>query len=209
MKLYVGPSSGNSYKVQILIALLNIPCEIVVLDMGKNEHKSETFRKINPRGQLPTLVDGDLILWDSSACLLYLGRKFGGEQWAPSKLEDAAVVAEWLALAGNEIQMGLQYARRGVQRGRWIVGNLEQLSAIGRLGLEVLESRLAHHPWLYFDRPTIADLANFPYVDTAPEVGIDLAADYPGVHAWIARCKALPKWPTRDIAQWKATPFKV
>ena len=119
-----------------------------------------------------------------------------------------AIIAEWLALAGNEIQMGLQYAYRGVKRGNFIAGNLEQLQAVGRVGLAALESRLSKHQWLCFDRPTIADVANFPYVDSAPDAGIDLA-EYPGVKAWVARCKALPKWPSRDISRWKTTSFEV
>ena len=49
---------------------------------------------------------------------------------------------------------------------------------------------------LALDRPTIADIACFPYVETAPEAKIALDP-YPKIAAWLARCKALPGWPAR------------
>jgi glutathione S-transferase len=103
---------------------------------------------------------------------------------------------QWLALAASEIQFGLQYARRGLAQGRWTAGNLEQSQAIARVALTALEARLAKHAWLALERPTIADVACFPYVETAPESGIALVA-YPNISAWLARCKALPGWPAR------------
>jgi glutathione S-transferase len=108
-----------------------------------------------------------------------------------------AQVMQWVALAGNEIQFGLQYARRGVLQDRWTVGTLEQGQALGRVALSALEGRLKDHDWLALDRPTIGDVACFPYVETAPEARIPLDP-YPGVKAWLARCKALPGWAARE-----------
>jgi glutathione S-transferase len=104
---------------------------------------------------------------------------------------------QWLALAGNEIQFGLQYARRGVNQGRWTAGTLEQGQALGRVALNALEGRLKSNDWLALDRPTIADVACFPYTETAPEAKLPLEP-YPGVTAWLARCKALPGWAERE-----------
>jgi glutathione S-transferase len=56
-----------------------------------------------------------------------------------------------------------------------------------------MEGRLQRHPWLALDRATIADLACYPYVQTAPEAGVPLE-DYPAVGAWIQRVEALPGW---------------
>lgn len=196
MKLYCAHPSGNSYKVQILIALLGIPCEKVLLDLTKREHKTPEYLKISPRGEVPALVDGDVTVWDSSACLVYLARRYGGEDWLPLAPAALAHVMQWLALAGNEIQYGLQYARRGLLLGRWTAGTLEQGQAMGRVALATLEQRLAGHDWLAADRPTIADVACFPYVETAPESKVPLDP-YPAVRAWLDRCRALPRWPAR------------
>jgi glutathione S-transferase len=197
MKLYYTPGSGNSYKVRILLSLLKVPYEKVIIDTRNQEHKKPPFRKLNPRGELPVLEDDGTILWDSAACLVYVARKHGGEQWLPPDPAAMAQVMQWVALAGNEIQFGLQYARRGVLRDRWTAGTLEQGQALGRVALDALEGRLKDNEWLALGRPTIGDIACFPYVETAPEARVPLAP-YPAVVAWLARCKALPGWAARE-----------
>lgn len=206
MRLYGGAESGNSWKIRILLEQLDVPYELVPVDLLKWQHKSAAFRVgFNPRGQVPVLEDDGHRFWDSAACLVYIARKHGREDWLPTDAAGLAEVMQWLALAGTEIQFGLQYARRGVMRDRWVAGNLEELQAIGRLALEALEWRLKDHDWLALDRITIADIACFPYVFHAPEAKLPLDP-YPGIECWLARCQARPNWarapepPTRHYA---------
>ena len=196
MKLYFVAVSGNSYKVRILLSLLNVPYEKVVVDTKNGEHKRPPFLKLNPRGEIPVLEDDGVVLWDSCAILVYLARKHGGEKWLPSEPAAMGEVMQWVALAGNEIQFGLQYARRGVLQDRWTAGTLEQGQAMGRVALNALELRLKDNDWLALVHPTIADVACFPYIETAPEARVPLEP-YPAVTAWLARCKALPGWAAR------------
>ena len=184
--------SGNAYKPRVLLEMLKVPYEKVMVDSGKKENKTEAFLKINPRGEIPALEDGGKVFWDSTACLVYIARKHGGDQWLPGDPAGMAEVTQWLALAQNEIRYGLQIGR-GNLRGSRKWGNLAELQEHGRAGLKVLEGRLKDHPWLALDRPTIADLACYPYVHTAPEAGVPLE-DYPAVTAWIKRLEALPGW---------------
>jgi glutathione S-transferase len=196
MKVYVWKHSGNSYKLRVLLALIGVEYEEVMVNFRTHEHKSADYRKINPRGQVPALVDGEMVLWDSAACLVYIARKFGGEQWLPSAPAPMAEVMNWVSLAGNEMLYGLQYARRGLTRGICSAGTVEQMQVNGRIALDVVEARLATQDWLALGHPSIADIACFPYVETAPEGGMPLAP-YPRITAWLARCKALPQWPAR------------
>jgi glutathione S-transferase len=198
MKLYLVAVSGNSYKVRILLSLLKVPHELVFVDTRNKAHKKQPFLSLNPRGEVPVLEDDGVVLWDSAAILVYLARKHGGEQWLPVAPGPMAQVMQWVALAGNEIQFGLQYARRGVLQDRWTAGTLEQGQAMARVALNALELRLADHAWLALDRPTIADIACFPYVETAPEARVPLDP-YPAIQAWLARCKALPGWAERRM----------
>jgi len=198
MKLYLVAISGNSYKVRILLSLLKVPHELVFVDTRNKAHKKQPFLSLNPRGEVPVLEDDGVVLWDSAAILVYLARKHGGEQWLPDAPGPMAQVMQWVALAGNEIQFGLQYARRGVLQDRWTAGTLEQGQAMARVALNALELRLADHAWLALDRPTIADIACFPYVETAPEARVPLDP-YPAIQAWLARCKALPGWAERRM----------
>lgn len=196
MKLYMSAASGNAYKVRVLISLLKLPCEQITVDLANKEQKKPEFLKLNPRGEVPVIEDNGTVIWDSAACLVYLARKYGGEQWLPGDPAGMAEVQQWLALAATEVQIGLQYTRRGIKQGRWVAGDLEQGQAIGRVALTALENRLKDHDWLAGNHPTIAEPACFPYVDTAPDANLPLE-QYPGIVSWIARCKALPGWAPR------------
>ncbi len=197
MKVYVFKPSGNSYKVRILLGLLGTPHELVYLDPKKHEHRAPEFMKINPRGEVPAIDDNGLVLWDSAACLTYIARKHGGDQWLPVEAGAMAQVMQWVSLAATEIQCGLQYGRRGVLNGRWTLGELELANAFGRVALDIMEARLKQNDWLALGRPTIADIACFPYVETAPQGKQPLDA-YPAIRAWLERCRALPGWPKRE-----------
>jgi glutathione S-transferase len=196
LKFYTNAASGNAYKVAILLSLLEVPHEKIAIDLSAGQSKEPAFRALSPRAEIPVVEEGGLSFWDSSACLVYIARRFGGSQWYPEEAADVAEIAQWLALAGNEIQFGLQYARRNVRRKKDDGEIHEQYVANGRLALSVLEGRLAKNEWVALRRLTIADIACFPYVALAPDAGIDLAG-YVGVSAWLDRCKSQPGWPAR------------
>ena len=147
------PHSGNSYKVRILLSLLKVPHEMVASTRRTARHKQRPFLDLNPRGEVPVLEDDGHVLWDSAACLVYIARKHGGEQWLPTAPGPMAEVMQWVALAGNEIQFGLQYARRGVLQDRWTAGTLEQGHALGRVALD-RAGRAAQGPRLARHRPS-------------------------------------------------------
>ena len=195
MKLYMTESSGNAYKVRVLASLLKVPYDSVEVDWDGKEHKSPAFTKMNPRGQVPVMEIDGKVIWDSTAHLIYLARKHGGEKWFPSDPLAMAEVAQWLALAQNEIFFGLQWAR-GVKKG-FRGGSVEEYQGYGRKGLDVLSWRLKENEWLALGRPTIADIACYPDVKRSPEAGVPLEP-YPAVRRWLARCEALPGWVKLD-----------
>jgi glutathione S-transferase len=194
MKLYMTASSGNAYKPRLLLEMLNVPYEKAVLDSKNKEHKQPAYLKINPRGQVPALEDEGRVFWDSTACLVYIARKHGGEKWLPTDPAGMAEVTQWLALSNNELHYGLQWGRGVVNKIK--TGNLEEYQGYGNNGLKVLEGRLKDHDWLALDRPTIADLACYPYTAVSPEGGFKLE-EYPAVQAWVKRVEALPGWVKR------------
>jgi glutathione S-transferase len=194
MKLYMSDSSGNAYKVRLLLEMLKVPYEKVMLDFPGKEHKQPAFLKINPRGQVPALEDEGHVFWDSTACLVYIARKCKDERWLPLDPAGMGEVAQWLALSNNELHYGLQWGRGVVNKIK--VGNLEEYQGYGYRGLEVLEGRLKDNEWLACGHPTIADLACYPYVKVSPEGGFKLES-YPSVVAWTERVEALPGWVKR------------
>lgn len=189
MKLYTNARSGNSYKPRLLLSMLDVPYETVAIDLAKREQKQPDFLKLNPRGQVPALDDAGTVIWDSTAILVYLVRKHGGDAWLPVEPEPMAKVMQWLSFAQNEIHYGLQFARAIQHFGRR--GDLEECRAYGRTALAVLQGHLANHPWLALERMTIADIACYPYVAMAPDADVALD-EYPAIVAWIDRIKAQP-----------------
>jgi len=195
MKLYMSQNSGNAYKARLLLSMLNVPHEQAVLDVRGGEHKKAPYLKINPRGQVPAMEDGERVFWGSTACLIYIARKHGGDKWLPTDPGGMAEVAQWLELAQNELHYGLQWAR-GNKTGVRKVGDYEEYKGYGVNGLALLEGRLKNNQWLALGRPTIADVACYPYAAVSPEGGFKLE-DYPAVTAWVKRVEALPGWVKR------------
>lgn len=194
IKLYTTKNSGNGYKVRLLASLIGAPFEQVFVDFGTKEHKQPPYLGINPRGQVPALEAEGRTLWDSTACIVYVARKYGGESWLPTDPLGMAEVAQWLALAANEIQFGIQAARGILKLGR--TGDLSECQARGRVALDVIEQRLADTPWLALGRPTVADIACQAYVGVADEAGIEMDA-FPNTRAWLKRIEGLPGWVGR------------
>ena len=188
IRLYGAPLSGNAYKARLLLELLGLEYEETVIDLQAGENRTETFLALNPRGQIPTLVDGEVTVWDSQAILVYLARRYG-EAWLPMEPAPMAGIMQWLALAENELLFGLARARAVKFFGRDF--DLASCQGYGRAGLEVLERRLAGHEWLAAGKPTIADIACMPYAALSYMGDIPLD-DYPSVRAWIDRVRALP-----------------
>ena len=188
IKLYGMALSGNAYKVRLLLELLGVEYEEIPVNLRTGENRTESFLALNPRGQVPTLADGDVTVWDSQAILVYLARRYG-QEWLPTEPVPMAEVMQWLAVAENELLFGLARARAVVFFGRDF--DLASCQAYGRAGLEVLERRLAGHEWLAAGRPTIADIACMPYAALSHmgEIPLD---DFPSVRAWIDRIRALP-----------------
>lgn len=189
MKLYDLELSGNCYKVRLFAALAHIPLEIVPVDFLGGAHKRAPLIDLNPWGELPILVDGDRVLRDSQAILVYLAGKEGGAAWWPAEPALQADVVQWLSTAANEIQHGPASARL-VDKFGYAIDKPEALRRAARI-LALLDAHLARHDWLAASRPTIADCAVYPYVALAGEGGIELAP-YAHIGRWIARIKALP-----------------
>lgn len=75
--LYTFKGSGNSYKVRLLESLLGIKLEHIELDFLADEQHSKQFLAINPRGEVPCLVDGEKTFNDSSSILTWLAGRYG------------------------------------------------------------------------------------------------------------------------------------
>lgn len=190
IQLYGHELSGNSYKVKLLLSLVHLDYEWIRVDLMSGAHKKPDFLALNPFGQVPVLVDGDTTIADAQAILVYLARQYGGEVWLPLEAEPLSRIVRWLSTTAGEIRQGPESARL-YHLFKATSINLERANQKSDFILSQLNEHLRDRPWLELERPTIADIAAFPYIALAPDVQISLDA-YPHVLAWIDRIKKLP-----------------
>lgn len=187
--LYDLEPSGNCYKVRLLASLLGAPLEIVPVDFLGGAHKRPDFLRLNPFGELPVLEEDGLVLRDSQAILIYLARRHGGEAWLPSAARGEALVAQWLSTAANEVARGPNDARLHDKFGYAL--DVARARADADRLLAIMDAHLATRDWLALDRPTVADVACYPYLSVAHEGGVEVSG-YVGVARWMERVRALP-----------------
>lgn len=189
--LYGAPLSGHSHRVEALLCLLKLPYRMMETDAEKR--KEPAFLALNPMGQIPAILDGDLCLADSTAILVYLAKRYDPDgAWLPEDPVGAAAVQRWLSLASGELKFGPATARAMLRWNR--PGDLEAAQALGHRLLRFMEQHLEKHRWLAANHPTIADLACYAYVARAPEGGVSLEP-YAAVRRWLGEVEAIPELP--------------
>ena len=192
MILHGFPVSGNTHKVRLLLAALGVAYEERTVDIPSGAHKRADFLAVNPRGQVPGLVDGDVTLHDAQAILVYLARTYDrAGRWCPDAPAELARVVGWLSFAANELHHGVHRARVHFLLG--VPVPLEEVQSSAHASLRLLDAHLASRAYLELGRPTIADLACYPPVALAPEGKVSLDA-YPNVQRWAARIRAMPSY---------------
>lgn len=189
--LYGTALSGHTHRVELFLNLLQLPYRRV--DAPAPVRKSAEFLGLNPLGQIPVLQDGELVLSDSNAILVYLAKRYApGSAWLPEDALGAARVQRWLSLAAGEIAFGPARARISARFGDTGMPPALMQRLAGQ-ALAFMESSLGQQDFLAAAAPTLADLACYAYIAHAPEGGIALEP-YPRVCAWIARIRALPRF---------------
>ncbi|MDA0994151.1 MAG: glutathione S-transferase family protein [Proteobacteria bacterium] len=188
IKLYDNPVSGHAHRVRLFLSLLGIEFESENVNMREGEHKTRDYLKLSPLGQVPTLVDGDVVITDSCAALVYLAKRYGDERWLPEDPEGAAKVQRWLSSASGELYRGPVIARAIELFGR----DHDYDAAVqwsDRL-FPWMQQELADRTWLAADHATIADVAMYSYMRVADEGGLDIS-DYPAILRWLSDVESL------------------
>lgn len=188
IKLYDNPVSGHAHRVRLFLSLLGIEFESENVNMREGEHKTRDYLKLSPLGQVPTLVDGDVVITDSCAALVYLAKRYGDERWLPEDPEGAAKVQRWLSSASGELYRGPVIARAIELFGR----DHDYDAAVqwsDRL-FPWMQQELADRTWLAADHATIADVAMYSYMRVADEGGLDIS-DYPAILRWLCDVESL------------------
>lgn len=186
----------NGHKVSIMLEEVGAPHQLLKMDMLKGDHLTPEFRRINPNGRLPAIVDHEPIgggaplpVFESGAILLYLAEKTG--QLLPTDLRRRSQAQQWLMwqMASFGPMQGqahhfIRYAPEGqdypVQRYR---------NETIRL-LHVLNGRLGEEPYLAGEY-SIADIATWPWTRAIRAIGLTLD-DFPALERWFEEIGSRP-----------------
>jgi len=189
MKLYYAPLSGHAHRAHLFLSLLGVGHEVVPVNLRAGEQRTPAFLKMNRLGQVPVLVDGDTVIADSIAILVYLAKKYQRTDWLPESPVEAAAVQRWLSVAAGQIAYGVCAARLIPLVGAPFAA--DEVIARSHAILKVIDAELEDREWIAAPHPTIADVALYSYIANAPEGNVDLS-DYAHIGAWLARFESQP-----------------
>ena len=188
MQLYNMHASGHCHRVRLFLSILGIEYEQLPMSTRAGKTMPADYLQLNPLGQVPTLVDGDVVITDSTAALVYLAKKNGRSDWLPDDPAGAAAVQRWLSSASGELYRGPVVCRAAHLFSR--PADVAAAEAWAKRLFDYMQQHLAERDWLAGQRPTIADIAMYSYVRVANEGKLD-TGPYPAIGDWLARVEQL------------------
>lgn len=192
MKLHAHPFSTFSRRVRIALLEKDIACEIVDLDLAGKANRQPAYLALNPYGRVPTLVDGDLVLYESASILTYLEAKHPTPPLLPATMADRARADMHVRLC--DLQMArhtstVVFPKRFLPEARWDKPAIEAAQAEIARHLAILEPQLAGREWLVGDAFSLVEVAYAPLVHFLPLIDVPVG---PAVARWVAAIAARP-----------------
>lgn len=200
MKLYEFAPT-RSIRARWTLQELGVDFEAIDVNLRAGEHNRPEFRKLNPAGKLPVLVDGDFVLTESVAIVLYLAEKYPHKRLLPSDLRQRAELNRWLLFTVTELEQPLwRIARHSAlyPEALRLPADIDLASREFKEMATVLEAHMRGRQFVVGDCITVADLVLAYTLDWGNEV--KLLGDCPELISYMKRMYARPSAPPR-IAQ--------
>jgi glutathione S-transferase len=201
MRLHHHPFSSCSRRVRMTAHHLGLPLELELVDLGKGQQRDASYRQLNPNAKVPTLVDGDLVLWESHAIQLYLADQTPGQTLLPTDPKGRADVNRWLFWSANHFSPAIGVLNRENMIKQLLGGGPPDPVEVARGeqlftdAARVLDAHLAtrEREWVAQDRLTLADFAlAAPLMSTIP--ARLPVADFRHLQRWFNQVQELPAW---------------
>lgn len=192
LTLYEYSHSGNSYKVLLTAALLDIALNRVFIDITQGQSRTAEFLAINPAGQVPLLqLEDGSYLSQSHAIIWYLA---SGSDLIPRERKEVALVQQWMNFEQYNLEVSIGVLRYRLFSAGQSIASLgplyPQLRDKGYAALDVLEKGLDWQDFLVANRFTLADIALYAYTHCTSESSLSLE-NYPNIRKWIARVETV------------------
>ena len=197
MRLYEFPPT-RSIRVRWTLQELGVDFESETVNLMAGENRQPEFLKINPAGKIPVLVDGDLVLTESVAIVLYLAEKYPEKGFLPTDLKDRAQINRWLLFTATELEQPLwRIARHSSLYPKPL--RLAAEIALARQDFldmaAVLEGHMQGRDYIVGKGVTVADFVCAYTLDWANEV--QLLTDFPQLRRYMREMYERPNAPTR------------
>jgi len=219
LTLYWGSGSPHSWRVLLALEHKGLPYESQRLHLDKQEHQSPQMLKMNPRGRVPVLKDGDYVVFESVAVLYYLDMKYPLPPIFGSSPEEAGVImrviCEFQAYAEPSVSriVSAIFADRVSED---IDGLTDAMHVVAREA-RTIEGRLSKEQWIVGTNYSATDMVIFPWIQllrraldrgAAAELGarfLPMERNYPALARWIHRIESLPGYERTYPPHWRDT----
>lgn len=211
--------SGSPYSWRVLLALEHkgLPYVSHLMQLALQEHKSPHMLALNPRGRVPTVKDGDYVVFESLAILYYLDRKYPARPLFGDSPEEGAVImrvcCEFQAYIDEHVMRIVRAVlfRRGDPNSDEVTYSMQMAAGEAR----TIEMRLSKGDWIVGDKPGAADYVIYPGIKlllralARPEARdlssrfMPVEANYPALGRWLKRVEALDGYERTYPPHWR------
>ena len=217
--LYWGSGSPFSWRVLLALEHKGLPYESQLLHLDKQEPQSPQMLRMNPRGRVPVLKDGDYVVFESVAILYYLEAKYPQVPIFGADPQEAGVIMRVICEFQAYAEPSLSKIVDAVFVDQ-VAERLDELTdAMHVVGREArtIEGRLSREQWIVGANYSAADMVIFPWIQllrraldraAAAELGarfLPMETHYPALARWIHRIEALPGYGRTYPPHWRRT----
>jgi glutathione S-transferase len=204
MKLYEFAPT-RSIRARWTLQELELDFDAVTVNLAKGEHHKPEFLAINPAAKLPVLVDGDIVLTESAAIVLYLAEKYPQKRLMPTDVRGRAELNRWLLFTVTELEQPLWRISKHTN----LYPEADRIAAAVTLArrdftqiIGVLDAHLRERPYVLGEHVSVGDFVLAYTLDWANE--LKLLDDRPTLRSYMERMYARPKAAMRIAAALKS-----
>ena len=202
LQLYGNPRS-RAYRCLWMLEEMGEPYELVEKSAHPDDLQTAEYLRLNPNARIPTLVDGELVLWESLAINLYLAQKYEGPMHAgsPEVLARATRWSFWAMLELETLVLDLLHHRALLHENARDASHAERDELLLQKPLGVLNEALHGREHLLGNEFTVADLNVAVILRWGRMARLPLSS-VPEVERWLEACLARPAYGrVREMAR--------
>ena len=217
IELYWGSGSPFAWRVMLTLEVKRLPYESKLLEFSKQQHKTAAYLDLNPRGKVPTLKDGDFVLYESIAIMAYLDRKYPAPPIFGRTAEETGLIwrsvceCESYLLGASDKVIRPVFFGKGLDK----VDEIQQAAQTVSQELKAIDECLANANWLVGPEISAADISVFPVIqillraaskEAAQPLNLGLmplSKNYPNIARWMQRIEELPNYQRTYPPHWR------